>query len=197
MDKAKAYRAELMIRKAEQSACSAGIACKVPLIAQKRAADVRHVYAQLMRPAGDRRKRKQRRAAPAGESKRPQRFIPADSPLSIRSYDAGEAVGIFPRDGLVDDPARGRGDAKAPGAVFFCEGAFLHLVLQMRLRKRKFGKENDARRFRVQPVNGVRRAPQISAYARFERIRAAGRGRGRMALQQRRLMNGDKRVVLI
>ena len=52
MQKGKPDCAELMIGKAKRFARRAGRRGEIALIAQKRTADMRHMYAQLMCPAG-------------------------------------------------------------------------------------------------------------------------------------------------
>ena len=117
--------------------------------------------------------------------------------LSIGKNGAGKAIRLNSGDGRVDDAATRLRRTADERKIGLTECPFLHLTLDMRLRKGQFSEKDDAGCFRVEPMNGVRRCAEMNLNAPFQRIASAWSGRGRMALQRRGLLNGDECFVFI
>ena len=153
---------------------------------------MRRMNAELMRPTGDGEKANERHVA--ANILDP---IARHGALTAGQNRAGEAVGGDAVNRRVDHAFRGGGNAADPRKIFLAESVCLHLPLNVRLRVGQLGEKHDARRLRVEPVNGVRAAVQIALHAPLERVRAArGGGRG-MNLQGRGFAHGQQRVVLV
>ena len=181
-----------MIRNVQRLRKRCGGFGKIPRIAQKRATDIRHMHAQLMGSSGERRKPNQRKAL-----KHLFHGILRNSVLSIGQNSAGEAVRLNSGDGRVDDACLRLRHAADEREIGFVKGSFLHLPLDMRLRKGQFSEENDAGCFRVEPMNGVRGCAEMMLNAPFQGVAPAWRRGGRVALQQRGLLNGNQRFIFI
>ena len=155
-------------------------------------ADMRRMNAELMRTPGDGEKADERHVA--ANMLDP---VARHGALAAGQNRACEAVGGDAVNRRVDHALRGGGNAADPREIFLAESVYLHLPLNVRLRVGQLGEEHDARRLRVEPVNGVRAAVQIALYAPLERVHAArGGGRG-VNLQGRGFAHGQQRVVLV
>ena len=117
--------------------------------------------------------------------------------LSIWQNSAGKAIRLNSGNRSVNDAAMRLRRTADEREIGLTECSFLHLALDMRLRKGQFSEKDDAGCFRVEPMNGVCRCAEMNLNAPFQRIASAWSGRGRMALQRCGLLNGDECVILI
>ncbi len=192
MQERQANSAELMIGHMKRLSECGRFFSEIPRITQKRAADIRHMHAQLMGSSGERRKPNQRKAL-----KHLFHGILRNRVLSIGQNGAGKAIRLNSGNRSIDDAAMQLRRTADEREIGLTECPFLHLTLDMRLRKGQFSEKDDAGCFRVEPMNGVCRCAEVNLNAPFQRIASAWSGRGRMALQRRGLLNGDECFVLI
>ena len=156
-------------------------------------ADVRHVYAQLVRASRDGEEPNERDIAKG-------RFHPIarHGALAAGQNRAGEAVRRDAINRRVDHRLRIQAERRRPAQGIPCERyppasaagyAPAHTAVWRIRRCPLSPRRADGR--------GARRRAEIALHAPFQRVRAARGGRRGMHLQGRRLAHGNQRVVLI
>ena len=131
----KLHRAELVLRRMILRRQIGGFCREVARVAKQRMADVRHVYAQLVRASRDGEEPNERDIAKG-------RFHPIarHGALAAGQNRAGEAVRRDAINRRVDHAFGFRQNAADQRKVFLAKGIRLHLPLDMRLHIRQFGK---------------------------------------------------------